>query len=772
MADITVDKLNQKEKIHMMAGSTFWSFGDVERLSLPALKTSDASNGIRQQYKDEGYSSKVGSMPAICYPSLCACGCSFDAELVYEMGRALGEECRSRGIAVLLGPGINIKRNPLCGRNFEYISEDPVLSGKLGAAFINGVQSVGVAACLKHFALNNQETRRTNSNSIADGKTMWEIYLRNFEIAVKEGRPWVIMGAYNKLNGIYCCENSWLLNDILRNEWGFDGVTVSDWGGVNDIIRSFNNGLDVEMPGGVNNDEDHIEKCANTGELKQEAMDRAAADILRLSERTRKVSEEYKYEEAEHLDIARKVAESSFVLLKNDGDMLPIKKDAKILVVGELAKRPRYQGHGSGKVKLSYAETPWASLKGYFPNIRFEPGYSLAVRYEDDKSERAYEACGSADIVLFFAGQLETGETEGFDRADMKLPTEQNKLIKAIARRNKNIAVIVQGGSPVEMLWRSEVRSVLMCYFSGSCFGSALLNILNGTVSPSGKLAETLPDRLSDVPSYEIYPAYGNAVYKEGCEVGYRFYNKYGIDTAYPFGFGLSYTGFDFYDISAEMDGDKIKVRCSVKNTGKMSGKAVLQIYIKEEQSEEAYELAAFDKFFLEAGEEKTVETEINTRYVSRYDQGGNACVFEKGSYEICAGYSSAEMAAKTVIKVDESIIYPFEADSRGRIYFEGEKASDGITLNTTLREFEHKKIMKPVIGAVKMISRKIGTDLVPADRVSELVMDTPLRHLPMGTNGAINLEHVKKAVKAVNAILGKRGVGSTGKTGEKNEKQ
>lgn len=739
-----------------MAGNSFWSFGGVERLQVPALKTTDASNGIRQQYRDEGYSSKAGSIPAICYPSLCACGCSFDAEMLFEMGKALGEECRSRHIAVLLGPGINIKRNPLCGRNFEYISEDPVLSGKLGAAFIRGVQSTGVASCVKHFALNSQETRRANNDSVADGKTMWEIYLRNFEIAVKEGRPWVVMGAYNKLNGIYCCENSWLLNDILRKEWGFDGVTVSDWGGVNDIIRSFNNGLDVEMPGGVNDDEEFLITCAEKGFLSSEAIERAADDVLRLTQRTSAVNDGFLYSTDRHLETARKMAESSFVLLRNEEDFLPLKKDAKILVVGQLAKRPRYQGHGSGKVKLSYAETPWGYLKEYFDDISFEPGYAPDYDKDEEKAERAVNAARQADAVLFFAGQSENDETEGFDREHMKLPDEQNRLITALTRENRNTAVIVQGGAPVEMLWRDRVKAILMCYFSGSCFGSALLNILNGSVSPSGKLAETFPDRLKDVPSYGIYPSREYAVYEEGCEVGYRYYNKRGINTAYPFGFGLSYTRFEFSDVEASVSEGKIILRYFVENTGGMAAKAVVQAYIKAGGSGEAYALAAFDKLFLEAGEKKYSSLTIEPRYIAEYDENGNAYIMRKGMYEICLGHSSAEMAAKTDLNIEESIIFPFAADSRSRQYFRSLREDGRINLNTTLREFEDKKALKPVIGAVKMISKKIGTSLVPPDKVPELVMDTPLRQLPMGTGGAVNIGQVKKAIRAVNTILGK----------------
>lgn len=757
MTDITIDKLNEKEKLHFMAGNTFWSFGGVERLSIPALKVSDASNGIRQQYKDESYGSKVGSIPAICYPSLCACGCSFDAGSVYEMGRALGEECRSRHIAVLLGPGINIKRNPLCGRNFEYISEDPVLSGKLGAAFIKGVQSVGVAACVKHFALNSQETRRANSDSIADPKTMWEIYLRNFEIAVKEGRPWVIMGAYNKLNGIYCCENSWLLNDILRKEWGFDGVTVSDWGGVNDVIRSFNSGLDVEMPGGVNKDEEYIERCARAGLLSPKAADRAAEDILLLTKRTASVLDKFSYSEEAHLETARKMAESSFVLLKNDGGFLPLKKDSKILVVGEMAKRPRYQGHGSGKVKLSHAETPWDSMRKYFSDISFEAGYDKDPDISGEKEKKAILAAERADAVIFFAGQDENNETEGFDRADMKLPPEQNRVILALARQNKNTAVIVQSGAPVEMLWRHDVKAILMCYFSGSCFGSALLNVLSGKISPSGKLAETFPDRLKDTAAYGIYPAKEYAVYEEGCEVGYRYYNKYGIETAYPFGFGLSYTEFKFADLKAELKNGKIAVSCLVENAGKTPAKAVVQIYIRAEESRDAPVLAAFDKIYLEAGESSDVALEIEPEYIAEYDESGNAYIMRAGSYEIYAGHSSADLPEKTKFSLEESLIYPFSIDSGSRPYFVSRKDGERVTVNSTLRDFENKKVMKPVIGAVKMISRRVENSIVPSDRIAELVMDTPFRQLPMGTDGLVSMGQVKKVVKAANALLGKK---------------
>lgn len=754
MADSSVEKLNLSESIKLMMGNSFWSFGGVERLSIPAVKVADASNGIRQQYKDEGYSSRIGSIPAICYPSLCACGCSFDAKMAYEIGKALGEECRTRHIAVLLGPGMNIKRNPLCGRNFEYISEDPVLSGKLGAAFIQGVQSTGVGSCVKHFALNNQETRRTTNNSVVDNKTLWELYLRNFEIAVKEGRPWVIMGAYNKLNGIYCCENSWLLNDVLRKEWGFDGTVISDWGGVNDIIDSFNAGLDARMPGGVNGDEEYILSAAKSGELAKQSVVRASDNIMKLSKRTAGVNKKHGFDKQKHLDIARQMAESSFVLLQNEDNVFPLKKESRILVVGEMAKHPRYQGSGSGKVKMSYAETPWEYLRAAFPHIKFEPGYDLNCEQDEKLAERALTACEEADTVLFFAGLSETEESEGFDRADMKLPAEHTRLIRAIARRNKNISVIVQGGSPMEMLWRDVVKGIILCYLPGSCFGSALTNILTGDVNPSGRLSETFPDRLADVPSYEIWPAYENAVYEEGIYAGYRYYNKYGVKPAFPFGHGLSYTSFEYSDITARLEDGRLKVNCFIENAGSIGGKEVVQIYIKSCSDDDIYRLAGFDKVYIEPGEKKEVVLELNPEYIAQYSEEENAMIFYAGNYEVAAGRSSAEMAVSTNIEVTSPSVYTFSIKSSSEVVFNDDMDTDKITVNTTLRDLEKHKILKPAIGIAKKMSDKRSISLVPAGKTSDLLMDTPLRQYSMGTNGAVKSEHIEKAVNVLNKIF------------------
>ncbi len=758
MKKISPNDLSLKEKIHIAAGNSFWSLGNVERVGLPAVKVADASNGIREQYKDEGYTCKLGNKPSICYPALCAGGCSFDTEIIFEIGRTLGEECKKRGISVLLGPGINIKRSPLCGRNFEYFSEDPLLSGKLGAAFIKGVQSTGVAACPKHFAANNQETRRCKSDSVIDDKTLFEIYLRSFEIAVKDTKPWSIMAAYNRLNGVYCCENKWLLNDVLREDWGFDGAVISDWGAVNDISKSIAAGLDVDMPGAVNFYQKYIEECVISGKLDEKALDYSAGNVIRLAERTEESRiPGFDFDENKHLEIARKAAESSFVLLKNEGN-LPLEKEMKILVIGSFAKRPRFQGAGSSKVKLSHLETPWMYLRDYFENISYEKGYDDDPDTNDKCFKDTIRAAKKADRILFFAGLPENLESEGFDRSDMKLPEQQNKLIKEISRINKNISVIIQAGAPVEMPWKDEVNAVMMCYLPGSCFGSAFLNVITGKVSPSGRLAESFPKKLEDTPNYAIYPSHGKtAVYAEGTDIGYRYYNK-GIKPAYPFGHGLSYTTFKYSDMKAEVSGDKIIVKCEIENTGNYDSKEVVQIYISKKDEPCGRKLAAFTKVFLKKGDKVTAELEIDPEYISELDAGKKAMIFEKGAYNISAGKNCEQMIIERELFVEKEFVYPIKAElgnaekAENFKYMNEEEAV--ISVNSSLKDLERYKIIKLVIKLVEKAGHKINGGIITPDKMPELLLNSPFRQIAMGTNGKIKAVHIKKVCDFLNRIL------------------
>lgn len=759
MKEISVKDLNTEEKVDMVAGRTFWSFGGAERFDIPPVRVTDASNGIRQQYKDEGYTSRVGNIPAICYPALCALGCSFDEELAYDIGRALGKECRSRNISVLLGPGINIKRNPLCGRNFEYISEDPVLSGKMGAAFIRGVQSAGVAACPKHFAANNQETRRSKSDSVVDDRTLFELYLRSFEIAVKEGKPWAIMPAYNRLNGTYCCENKWLLEDVLRKEWGFDGVTISDWGAVNDIARSIENGLDVEMPGGVNSDKDTIKNAIEEMSISQTAVDRACQDILRLTKRTAEAAnEDFGYDKKKHLDIAKKAAESSFVLLKNEG-MLPLKKEEKLLVVGRFAKRPRYQGAGSSKVKLMHAETPWMSLRDEFESIKYLKGYDEDIKVSDECFNEVAEEAKTADKIIVFAGLPEEYESEGFDRKNMKLPAYQNIFIKRLSRINKNIIVIVQAGAPVEMLWRNEVQAVMMCYLSGSCFGSALAEVLTGRVSPSGRLAESFPHRMMDVPSYFIYPSDRKlAVYEERTDVGYRYYGYQNIKTAFPFGSGLSYTNFRYDEIQAKEADDKIEVSVTVSNIGEYDAKEVVQIYISGMSKGLFPVLAAFKKTEIKKGETKKIRLDIDPCQVAPFDENTGAFVLKAGTYTISAMKNAVEEEIGTEISIDSDHIYKVNVrlgnskDPENFAYIKKEEKE--ITDNSSLRDLQKYSVMRPVSKLICAAGSRIETGIVISEQMPEMLMDSPFRQIPMGTNGKVKLKYIKKTCDFFNKIV------------------
>ncbi len=758
MKEITAKNLNIDEKVRLVAGRSFWSLGGVENFDVPVVRVTDASNGIRQQYKDVGYSSKVGNIPAICYPALCALGCSFDEELAFNIGKALGKECKSRNIGMLLGPGINIKRNPLCGRNFEYFSEDPVLSGKMGAAFIRGVQSVGVAACPKHFAANNQETRRSKSDSVVDDKTLFEIYLRSFEIAVKKGKPWAIMPAYNRLNGKYCCENKWLLDDVLRKNWGFDGVTVSDWGAVNDIARSIDNGLDVEMPGGVNEDEDYIKHSVETFSISNTSIEKACDNILKLTRRTEAVNEEgFKYDEEEHLRLAKSAAEDSFVLLKNEG-VLPLKKEEKLLVIGRFAKKPRYQGAGSSKVKLIHAETPWMSIREEFASAKYLNGYDESFETSEDYFNTVAAEAENADKIIIFAGLPEEYESEGFDRRDMKLPACQNTLIRRLSRLCKNIIVVVQAGAPVEMLWRDEVQGILMCYLSGGCFGTALTEVLTGRVSPSGRLAETFANRLVDVPSFGNYPSeYKLAVYEEGTDVGYRYYNRKKISTAFPFGFGLSYTSFAYDEITACEKDTGIEVNVTVSNIGMFDSKEVIQIYISKKNSTNSPVLAAFKKIYIESGKKKNITLNIDPSEVAEFDTDRSAFVLESGEYIISAMKNAEEEAISTAVYIKNEFVYEIDAElgnykNPENFEYRKEEARQ-ITINSSMRDLQRYSIMRPISKLICEAGRKIETGIIISEQMPEMLMDSPLRQLPMGTNGALKLKHIKGVCDFLNKI-------------------
>ena len=744
-----VSRMTRREKIRLCTGRSFWSMGGAERLGYQPLAVADGPHGLRKQKKDEGYSSAIGSVPAVCYPTASAFACSFDTELIERMGQALGEECRRENVAVLLGPGVNIKRSPLCGRNFEYLSEDPLLSGKLAAALIRGVQSRGVGTSLKHFAGNSQETRRMISDSRIDAETLWEIYLKPFEIAVKEGKPWTVMAAYNRLNGTYCCENRWLLEDVLRKEWGFDGVVVTDWGAMHRCVTSFREGLDVEMPGGVNKDEEYLMEAVEQGRLSEERLDEIAghmAGLMLRHEDGQKIS--YTCDLEKNLRLAEEVAENSAVLLKNEGT-LPVRRGERVAVIGQLAKFPRYQGAGSSKVNALYRDNPLAALKEDGWTVRYAKGYGLKKGEDDGRLlEEALRAAEGCDQVLIFAGLPENYESEGFDREGLALPEAQNRLIRELCRVHEKITVVLQSGGPLEMPWIHQVSAVLMCYLGGCMGGHAAAAILTGKVNPSGKLAETFPVKLSDTPCYGIYPARGErAEYREGRHVGYRYYDAEEKEVLFPFGHGLSYTHFLYEDFRIA-DG---KITFFLKNTGSREGKEAVQLYIQREDCD-FKELKAFRKVELKPGEKCRVEFVLDEMDISHFEEEENGWVISPGRYKILLGSSSRDIRLTGSWEIKDRSVRPLSVQAARMAEPEPEKEGrKAFVMNSTLRDLMRLPALRLALPLIQKIAERESGEFISRDRVGDMILDSPLRQLPMGTDGKISARQVKGIVEIFN---------------------
>jgi beta-glucosidase len=747
-----VSRLTDREKVRMCTGRSFWSLGGAERLGFDPLAVADGPHGLRKQNRDEGYQGAARSVPAVCYPTASAFACSFDPELIGRMGQALGEECRKENVAVLLGPGVNIKRSPLCGRNFEYLSEDPLLSGRLGAALIRGLQSRGVGASLKHFAGNSQETRRMISDSRIGAEALWDIYLKPFEIAVKEGEPWTVMAAYNRLNGIYCCENRWLLEDVLRKEWGFTGTVISDWGAVHRCAASFRNGLDVEMPG-VYGDEAYLLEAVKEGRLPKERLDEIAGHVAELMEKHREGRKiPCTGDRESHLRLAAEVAENSAVLLKNEG-ALPLKEGGRLAVLGQLAKFPRFQGAGSSKVNAVKRDNPLAALKETGREILYAKGYALKKGEKSGQLlEEALNTVKEADQVIIFAGLPEDWESEGFDRTSLALPEDQNTLIREAARIHPGITVVLQSGGPVEMPWIDQVSAVLMSYLSGCQGGHAAAAILTGKVNPSGKLAETFPLRLEDTPCFGNYPGEGRkAEYREGRLVGYRHYDAAEKDVLFPFGHGLSYTRFS-YDALQITDRT---VSLVLENVGDREGREAVQLYIRKE-GEKVRELKAFQKVLLQPGEKKTLTFRLEDRDFARFTEKDGGWTAEPGKYEILIGSSSRDIRLCGSLCMEERKTWPLSVP----MLCEAEQEEDGtdgkrpFTINSTLRDFGRIPVLRPALAVIHKIAGKMSLGFISGENVAGMILDQPIRQVPMGTNGRISSRQVKGIVEILNGKL------------------
>ena len=595
-----------EEKAAFLSGKGEWETRDFERVGIPSIFCSDGPHGIRKQAGAGDHLGLNESLPATCFPTAATIANSWDEDLGETLGETLGEEAMAEGVNVLLGPGLNIKRSPLCGRNFEYFSEDPYLAGKMAASYVRGIQSQGVYACPKHFAVNSQELRRMAMNSVVDERTLREIYLTGFEIAVKEGGAKTIMSAYNEVNGTYANENKHLLKEILRDEWGFDGIVITDWGASNDHALGVAAGSNLEMPNPGLDSARELVAAVSSGKISEKDLDERVDELLdaviTLSANAKGRKEDF--DKNAHHNIARRAAAESAILLKNEDNILPLNKGAKVAIIGDFAFVPRYQGAGSSLVNPTRVETISEMVKGYdLQVVGMSRGYSRSGEEDAQTKKEALDLASRADIVLFFFGLNENSESEGMDRTHMRIPQNQINLLQELGQVNANLVGVISAGSAIEMPWHHYFKALLHCYLNGQAGAGATLDILTGAVNPSGKLSETIPRRHEDTPAYRYYPSRErSSEYRESLYVGYRYYDTADVPVLYPFGFGLSYTNFLYSDITADESG----VSFTLTNTGDKDGAEVAQLYVSLPDGKvfrPAKELKGFKKVYLKAGE-------------------------------------------------------------------------------------------------------------------------------------------------------------------------
>lgn len=743
-----VSQMTLEEKASLCSGETAWSTQGIARLGIPSIFMTDGPHGLR---KAEGFDF-TNSVPATCFPTASALASSWNPALAQKMGEALGIESQANDVQILLGPGVNMKRSPLGGRNFEYFSEDPILAGNIATAFIKGVQSQGVGTSMKHFAANNQEFERMTNSSNVDERTLNEIYFPAFEMAVKEAQPWTVMCSYNKLNGVYASENKYLLNDVLKEKWGFKGFVVSDWGAVNDRPLGVNAGLNLEMPsnGGFNNQK--IVEAVKNGTLAEARLNEIVIETLAI---TLKAKDSHKKgitaDKSKHNALARQVSGECIVLLKNDNEILPLASSTKkIAVIGAFAKTPRYQGAGSSQVKPTQIENAFDELQKLSKGVSltFAPGYNSDGTTTETMMDEAVQNAKNAQTVLIFAGLPDIYESEGYDRQNMDMPDGHNKLIEAVAKANKNTVVILMNGSAVSMPWKKDVSGIIEAHLGGQAGGGAVADVLTGKVNPSGKLSETFPVRLEDTPTAIDFPSKdGNANYGEGIFIGYRYYDKRKIEPNFPFGYGLSYTTFSYSDIStitaSAKDTDAVIISVKVKNTGKTAGKEVVQLYVHEQETEVTRpenELKHFEKITLNPGEEKTVSFNLTSRDFAYYNTALHEWVTKSGKFDIRVGASSRNLPLQQTIDI--------QSTKSAEIVF---------TRNTLLKVFKkspkgapiYEMLFKGITNGKKAVTEE--------DKKGEAFLDAMLGDMPISkfilmSGGKFTEEKLQAVLNSVNS--------------------
>lgn len=778
-----VSRMTLEEKAALTTGADFWHLKGIERLGLAGQMVTDGPHGLRKQAGEADHVGINDSVPATCFPTASATACSFDRELLREIGTALGEECREEDVAVLLGPGVNIKRSPLCGRNFEYFSEDPYLAGELAAGFINGVQSQGVGTSLKHFALNDQETRRMTSESVCDERAMREIYLAAFERAVRQSQPWTVMHSYNRLNGEYAGDCKYLLTDILRGEWGFEGLVVSDWGGTNDHVAGIRAGADLAMPGPEPGSDRAVAAAVRSGALDVRSLDESAARVTALLLRAaeRKSAPDTKQE---HHALARRAARESAVLLKNDG-LLPGNAAQSAAVIGAFAKSPRYQGAGSSKINPTRLDSAYDALTALGLGFDYADGYSLDSDEPDaEKIAEARRAAAGKEIVYIFAGLPDSYESEGFDRKKLTIPLGQMRLIEEVSAVNPNTVVVLMGGGVMDMAWEGRVRAILLAGLGGQAGGGAAAELLLGLANPCGKLAETWCVKLEDNPSYGNFPGYEKSVeYRESIYVGYRYYDAAKKPVRYPFGHGLSYTSFAYDGL--RIDGDLktgLTVTCGITNTGGAAGAEAAQLYITPPESavfRAEQELKGFARVELSPGERREVSFPLCARDFAFYDVNVRAWRVTDGEYGIRVGASSRDIrltGAFSAVGADEydapapdyrqsAPFYYGLPDSfanvpdaqftalLGRPAPPRERAPGAAhTRNSTVNDIRDTRLGRVLGGIASVAARKmLGGDADMARMMDEMIGDAPLRMILMAGDGRVTSEMLDGIVDMLN---------------------
>jgi beta-glucosidase len=744
-----------EEKAGLCSGADFWHTKTVERLGVPASMVSDGPHGLRKQDVEGDHLGMNDSIKAVCFPAGCGTAASFNRELITTMGEALGNECQAEGVSVILGPAVNIKRSPLCGRNFEYYSEDPLVASEMAGSLIKGVQNKNVGTSIKHFLANNQEHRRMSSSSEIDERTLREIYLAAFEGAVVKQKPWTVMCSYNKINGVYAAENEEYLTKVLRKEWGFDGYVMSDWGAVNARVEDLAAGLDLEMPSSNGINDKLIVEAVQAGTLKEEVVDLACERILNIV---------YRYEEnrdktavfdrdKDH-ELARKVAEETIVLLKND-NILPLKETDEIAFIGKYAKAPRYQGGGSSHINSHKVTSALDAVSG-FSNVTFAKGFDdREDKLEEELVAEAVAAAKKAKVAVIFAGLPDAFESEGFDRSHMRMPDCQNELIKRVAAVQPNTVVVLHNGSPVEMPWINDVKGILEAYLGGQAVGGACVDILFGKVNPSAKLPETFPIKLEDNPSYLYYLGEKDKVeYREGVFVGYRYYDTKKMDVLFPFGYGLSYTTFEYSNlvVSGESitDQDTVKVSVDVKNTGNMAGKEIVQLYVADKVStviRPVKELKEFAKVDLQPGETKTVTFELGKRAFAYWNVEIHDWHVETGEFELLIGKSSREIVVSKTIQVTGTVKLPV-----------------AYTLDTTLGDLMENPEAAQFLGGLMQGSifssmeteeeSDAAKEAISKDMMMAMIKYMPLRAILSFGNGSVNRDDILNILAKLNETL------------------